>query len=415
MHIVAINQFYAPHQSATAQLLTELAEGLVRRGHQVTAVASGDMYGRDFRGGVTIERVRATRLGKRSMLHRATDYASFYAGCAATLLRLRGSRPPIDAYLVLTTPPLIAAAPQLISLGSPTPVVTLVQDLYPDVAVALGAVKHNSIVHRVWEGATRLSLAHSARVVALSEAMARHLVAYGVEHDRIDVIPNWALAELEAPPRPTLGGRARLEYGLGDRFVVMYSGNLGAGHTFDTVLAAARRLRARADIVFAFVGEGMRRAEVERAVRNERLDNVKLLPLAPRENLAESLAAGDLHLVTMRDGLDGLIVPSKFYGVLAAARPTLFIGPRGDGIATTLSDVKCGMAHDNGDVDGVVETIESLVSDRDKARRMGELGRKHLETRLSRETAIDSYERTLVRAARGRCPTRQPQGREATA
>ncbi len=415
MHIVAINQFYAPHQSATAQLLTELAEGLVRRGHQVTVVASGERYGRESLNGVTIERVRATRLGKRSLFHRAADYASFYAGCAATLLRLRRVGLPIDAYLVLTTPPLIAAAPQLVSLGRRTPVVTLVQDLYPDVAVALGAIKPNSIVQRTWEQATRLSLAYSTRVVALSNAMAGHIVAHGVPPDRIDVIPNWALSELEAPPRPTLGGRARLEYGLGERFVVMYSGNLGAGHSFDTVLAAARRLRERSDIVFAIVGEGMRKAEVEQTVKNEGLDNVKLFPLAARSDLAESLAAGDLHLVTMRDGLEGLIVPSKFYGVLAAARPTLFIGPRGDGIAQTLNEVKCGVARENGDVDGVVQTIESLVSDRDKTRRMGELGRKHLETRLSRETAVDSYERTLMRAARGYATTRRPQGREATA
>lgn len=397
MHLVIINQVYAPDMAATAQLLAELAPGLVARGHEVTVVASGTRADREVIDGVEVLRVPATRLGKKTILHRAADYASFYAGAFGALARASRRRP--DVYLALTTPPLIAAVPQLVAMGR-APTVALIQDLYPDVAVALGAVAPHSAMHRIWAAATRASLARAERVIALSDAMAGHLAAYGVTHERLDVIPNWALGELEAAPPSGAGTVARLEYGLGDRFVVMYSGNHGAGHTFETLLAAARRLRDRTDIAFAFVGDGVRKPEVERFVSREGLTNVHLFPLAPRERLADSLAAGDLHVVTMRDGLEGLIVPSKFYGILAAARPTLFIGPRTDTIAQTVAAVGCGFAFDNGEVSGVTEAITRLAAAREDARLLGQRGRTHLETELTRERAIDRYEQSLEKAAR---------------
>ena len=397
MHLVIVNQVYAPDMAATAQLLAELAPGLVARGHEVTVVASGERTNRELMGGVEVLRVPATRLGKKTILHRAADYASFYAGAFGVLAKVSRRRP--DVYLALTTPPLIAAVPQLVAMGR-APTVALIQDLYPDVAVALGAVAPGSATHKAWAAATRASLAKAERVIALSEAMAGHLSAYGVSPERLDVIPNWALGELEAAPQAGAGTAARLEYGLGDRFVVMYSGNHGAGHTFETLLAAARRLRDRTDIAFAFVGDGVRKGEVERFVSREGLANVRLFPLAPRERLADSLAAGDLHVVTMRDGLEGLIVPSKFYGILAAARPTLFIGPRTDAIASAVGQVGCGFAFDNGDVSGVTDAIVRLASSREDARAMGQRGRVHLETELTRERAIDRYEQSLIRATR---------------
>ena len=394
MHIVALNQVYAPDTAATAQLLAELAQGLVSRGHRVTVVAAGERSGHEVLDGVEVVRVKATRLGKKTIFHRAADYASFYAGAFGALAKV--ARP--DVFLALTTPPLIAAVPQLVARGK-TPTVALVQDLYPDVAVALGAVRPGSATHEAWAAATRVSLAKAARVIALSDVMAGHLRHYGVPDERLEVIPNWALRELEDMPRGSSGQRSRLEYGLGERFVVMYSGNHGAGHTFDTLLAAARRLRDRDDIVFAFVGDGVRKGEIERFVQRENLSNVKMFPLAPRERLAESLAAGDLHAVTMRDGLEGLIVPSKLYGILAAQRPALFIGPRTDSIARTLEATGCGLAFDNGDVTGVADAIGRLARLPDTVAAMGAKGRAHLDTELTRARALDRYERALARAA----------------
>lgn len=399
MHVVAVNQVYRPSPLATAQLLTELCQGLVARGHRVTVVTartSPDDPAVAIEDGVRVLRVGATRLGKAALWRRAVDYGSFYlaAGKALAGLALAGD---VDVLMPLTTPPLIAAWAQLFAATRRTPVVSVVQDLYPDVAVSLGAVADGGAVHRAWALATRASLARSARVVVLSEAMRARVEAYGVSRERVDVIANWALGELDAGTAS--GDQARVEYGLGDRFVVMYSGNIGAGHSFDTLLAAARRLaRSRSDIVFAFVGEGVRRDEIARAAAE--LPNVRLMPLAPREKLADSLAAGDLHAVTMRDDVAGLIVPSKLYGILAAARPVLSIGPTQSDIAAVVRQADCGHVLANGDVDGVVAAIGAVADLVDRGRAIGQRGRHHLVAALSRDAAIERYVACLTAAAR---------------
>ncbi len=414
MHIVALNQFYAPHGSATAQLLTELAEGLVQRGHHVTVVTSGPRFRSTFRGpgkahvdgdvnGVRVIRIPSTHLGKANLLRRAADYATFYVEALRALLAL--PEPP-DVFLPLTTPPFIAIAAQLAALSAHVPVVALVQDLYPDVAVRLRVLAPHGVLHRSLAALTGLSLRNATHLIALSELMAEHLRAYGVRPGLIEVIPNWALAEVagaqaaptatgDAPVRKKHGAEARLEYGLGDRFVVMYSGNLGAGHQFETLLAAARRLRDRNDIVFAFVGEGVRKGEVARFVEAEALRNVRLFPLAPLACLAESLGAADLHVITMRDGLEGLVVPSKLYGILAAERPAMFIGPERDSVVQTIRAADAGLCFANGDVSGVVAAITELAANPEGARAMGLRGRAYFDEHLGRERALDAYERVL--------------------
>jgi len=402
VHVVALNQFYAPDRSATSQLLTELAEGLVGRGHRVTVVTSGPRFSsalrdprvHEQRDGVHVIRIPSTHLGKHRLAARAADYASFYLGAARALTTLP-ARP--DVFLALTTPPMVALAAQLAALPMRVPVVALVQDLYPDIAVRLGVIASGGLVHRAWAAVAGASLRRARAVIALSEPMGDHLRAYGVSPERLEVIPNWALAELEGALPPTGGAQARLEYGLGDRFVVMYSGNLGASHQFETLLAAARRLRDRPDIAFVIIGEGVRKPEIERFVMREALTNVRVLPLAPRERLAESLAAADLHVITLRDGLEGLVVPSKLYGILAAARPAIFIGPARDSAAVTLGAAKAGLAFESGDVSGVVAAITALAADAERGARMGQRGRAHLLAELSRERALDAYERVLGR------------------
>jgi len=403
MHVALLNQVYWPHHAATSQLLTELGEGLAARGHQVTAVAATAVgpTGRptplaEERRGVAIRRVPATRRGKGTLLDRLTDYGTFYLGA---VLRLAALRPAPDVVLALTTPPLIAVAAQASGLFRRFPTVSLVQDVYPDIAEALGVIRPGGAAARAWRAVARASLRASERVVVLSEPMRERIAALGVADGRLDVIPNWALEELDAT---SSGDAMRLRYGFGDRFVVMYSGNLGAGHTFDGLLAAAERLAGRADIAFAFVGDGVRRREVEAAVRARRLPNVSFFPYAAREDLADSLAAADLHVVTMREDLVGLLMPSKLYGIMAAARPALFIGPERAAVARTVSDAGCGWTRADDDVGGIVAAIEAVARSGDRGRGAGLAGRRHLDRVGARAVALDAYERVLTSALRDR-------------
>ena len=254
---------------------------------------------------VQVFRPWASRFGKKTILHRLADYGSFWGSSVAEAAR--ATRP--DVILVLTTPPLIASGAALVAAARSIPLVCWVQDVYPDLAVHLGALSANRPVIAPLARLARMTYRASRAVVAISDGMADKLCERGAERSRLRVIPNWADGALVAPV-PTTSNAFRRSEGLEGRFVAMYSGNMGAGHDVATLVDAARLLEKTCpNLVLTFVGDGARRAEAERAARG--LDNVRFFAYRERGALGESLSAADVHLVTLREGLDGLIVPSK--------------------------------------------------------------------------------------------------------
>jgi glycosyltransferase involved in cell wall biosynthesis len=155
----------------------------------------------------------------------------------------------------------------------------------------------------------------------------------------------------------------------------MYSGNLGLAHSFDEFLEAARRLREREDVVFLFVGGGPRLEEVRAAKERDGLDNVRLLDYFPREQLHISLSVADVHLISMRREMTGIVVPGKLYGVMASGRPALFVGPEHCETADTVRQADCGLTVRLGDVDGLVESLCRLAGDTALVQQMGARGR----------------------------------------
>jgi glycosyltransferase involved in cell wall biosynthesis len=389
--VLLLNQYFHPDLSATAQMLTDLAEDLAASGLEVTALATRGSYlgggalpARDEHKGVAIRRLWATSLGKRSLVHRGLDYASFYASAALALATM----PRQDVVVALTTPPLIAAAGLVARSLRGSRLVYWVQDLYPEVAVAFGVMSPGSPAARLMGAVSRAVLSRADAVVALGEAMRERCVAAGARPDRTAVIPNWAdgaavrpVPHEENPLRAELAGDARC--------LVMYSGNMGRGHDLGTLLEAARRLRHRRDVAFLFQGDGARRAEVERTAAG--LSNLRLGPYQPRERLAASLSAGDLHLVSLDPPLGGLIEPSKLYGVMAAGRPALFVGPAGSEVARTLTREGCGAAFENGDAEGLSAAIAALADDPARREEMGRRAREALLARYDRRVATARF------------------------
>jgi glycosyltransferase involved in cell wall biosynthesis len=184
----------------------------------------------------------------------------------------------------------------------------------------------------------------------------------------------------------------RREWGLENKFVVGYSGNLGRAHEFYTILGAAEALRDRDDdVVFLFIGGGAQRAALEQWIDAHGLTNVLFRPYQPKEKLGLSLGVPDAHLVCLKPGLEGLIVPSKFYGIAAAGRPTLFVGDPDGEIPRVLNAVHCGYAVSAGDSEGLVRHIEALKSDPDVCRTMGQRARAEFERRFSRVGAVAAW------------------------
>jgi glycosyltransferase involved in cell wall biosynthesis len=215
--------------------------------------------------------------------------------------------------------------------------------------------------------------------------------------DRIDVIHNWADGEKIRPLAEGERNAFAEEHGLRGRFVVQFSGNFGRVNDFDTPLEAAGLLKDRAGIVFLFIGDGAKAGEIKEYVRRHDLDNVLLLPYQPRETLLYSLAAGDAHLVTLAEGLAGLSVPSKTYGILAAGRPVLFVGDARSDVARIIAENRCGEVVSTGDAARMAGIIAAWADDLASVERLGREARELFLRRFDRTHAVDAYSESLFK------------------
>ncbi|MDE2348545.1 MAG: glycosyltransferase family 4 protein [Gammaproteobacteria bacterium] len=396
--IVFVNRFYWPDQSATSQLLTDLAEALAARGHAVAIVCSRQLYGdpatrlasEERIGGVRIHRVATTRFGRDRLVGRAIDYASFYVSCAAALFTRLGAG---DVLIAMTDPPLLSILAAPIARRKRASLVNWLQDVFPEVASHLGA---NPLPLPLdgWLRRRRDASLRAARInVIIGRRMRELLVGRGIAPEKLVVIDNWADADIA--PKPTAESALREREGLRDRFVVAYSGNLGRAHEYETLIGAAERLAADPAYAFLMIGGGAKMGPLGAEVVARGLMNFRFLPYQPRTELGDSLAAADVHLVSLIPALEGLIVPSKLYGILAAGRPTVFVGdPEGE-IARIVRDADCGVAVGVGDADGLAAVLEGLRKDPARCAAMGGRARAAYEENYSREAAVGRWEAVL--------------------
>jgi len=406
MRIIILNQFFYPDHSATSQLMTELAESLVESGHEVTAISGRGLYSgggklpaKQRHEGAAIERAWSTTFGKKSAVGRLADYLSFYVGATWKLITIRRH----DIVLALTTPPLISMVALLVARLRGMRMVALIQDVYPDVAVALGALSPTSPLTLLLEWLNRFTLRGADRIIVLGECMRdRILSKAGADAGaRIDVIHNWADGEWLTPLDRRKNPFA-IEQDLAGMFVVLFSGNLGRVNDFDTVLDAALLLRDRPDILFLFIGDGDRAASIKAFADVHKLGNVRLLPYQPRQMTRYSIAAGDAALVTLSQGLAGLSVPSKTYALLAAGRPILFVGDTDSESAAIVADNECGAVFKSGESERVASLIAEWSRDKQQVRLRGQKARSVFERRFDRSIAVSAYLETFTRCMAGR-------------
>ncbi|AOS45728.1 putative glycosyl transferase [Lacunisphaera limnophila] len=389
--VIFVNRVYWPSTEATAQLLTDLAEGLAARGWTVHVIAAGGDSGP--RNGVTIHR---TGPGEQhgGMVSRAWNFHRFQASARRRLTTLGR---PGDLLVVMTDPPLLVTslAPVAARLG--LRLVPWVQDIYPEIAAVHFGRLAGWLLSRSQRRRTAAWLA-ARTCVTLGEDMRAMLLRQGVPPDRTCLIPNWAPRELDASADRAAIDERRRAWGVADKFVVAYSGNLGRVHEFDTVLAAAEQLRSTPEIILLLIGRGARLEEVARSAAARGLTNLRILPPEPRERLAAALAAPDAHCVTLRPDYGALVYPSKLAGVLAAARPVLYVGPSSGDIARLIRQEGCGAAFAPGDGTGLAATIRRWHADPALPRDLGAAARSVYVRRFTYDSALTQWEQTLRQA-----------------
>lgn len=400
MRILFINQCYWPDHASSAQHLTDLAEGLAARGHDVTVLCSRHPYvggGAVFprherRQGVLIHRVATLGYGKQAGIRgRTLDYLSFHL-----MALLKGMRlPSADVIVTLTSPLLVGVLGWLLALLKRTRHVHWCMDLFPDTGVLFGIVKARGPAHRLCTFFTRRYLRGAAGIVAISPYMIPRLQRYGAAPDRIHVVPVWAVGkDLRPIPRQTNGFRR--EHGLQDKFVVMFSGNLELGGDMDTLLGALAQLRDDPEILFVLISEGPRMEKFREMSARAGLPNVVFLPYQDRDTLAYSLSAGDVHVITNKVGLGGLRVPGKTYGILAVARPILYIGEPCCEVADLVRDHRLGFVIREHDVQNLVSAIRKLRADPVGREEISVRARALFEAHYQAQGNIDLWERLLT-------------------
>ncbi|HYH22143.1 MAG TPA: glycosyltransferase family 4 protein [Azospirillum sp.] len=344
--ILFINRVFPPSHGATGRVLADLAEHAAAAGWRVTVLADGAGEAIDWRG------VRVVRTGTGG----DRPWARGYLAALARLVVRGLTLPRHDVVVTMTDPPFLALVGPLLAARHGA-ALHWCHDLYPALLPVLG-LRLPAPLAGWLEAAVGWALRRHGRVVAIGRCMAERLAGMGVARERLSVVPNWADPGIRPAPRD--GNPLRRELGLGERFTVAYAGNMGLAHPMDGVLEAAASLP---EVDFLLVGEGRGRQAVARTVRERGLANVRLLPFQPAGRLNETLAAADLHLASMAVEAEGMLVPCKVAGTLAAGRPCLFLGPGGSEAARCLTEHGCGAVLDPRDGAGLAAAIRGYAAD----------------------------------------------------
>ena len=361
MRVLLLNLYYPPDTSATAKMAQTVVAALAER-HDVTVLCGRPSYDpterRPWRlfqseqsGRVRILRVGSSDYPRTQMKKRVFNYLSYVFLAVPRALYL-----PCDVVLAMTDPPFEGIVGAFVALLKAKPYVYNIRDLYPDMAVG-GSIVKPGLLARVWEKLHRWALHRSTRVVVLGEDMRHRILAKGVDPATLVVVRDGAeIAASDAPP-PALDQQVINAIRGNFRFVLLHAGNLGFYGAWDTLLAGAASLAADG-VGLVFVGDGAQRPRLEAAAAN--LPNVRFLPFFPANKISSVLAAADAHIITVKRGLEGVVVPSKMYGILAAGKPIVAVAPRECDVVSIGEAKGFSISADPDDPTGFAQLVRQL-------------------------------------------------------
>lgn len=412
-----VSELYHPEETSTGYFATGLAEGLAQdlgEAFEVRVLCSQPTYSargtlapaRETRNGVTIERCAGTRFDKDRIALRLVNFLtiSLSIGWAAWRRMRRG-----DLALVVTSPPTLPFVMLAVARLRGARVVLRLEDVYPDVLVATGALPEDSAVVRAIRTIARIMCSGMERVVVLGRDQAALAAnSLGVEPERTVIIPHWGGAD-DAPPMDRGANPVLTGHGLAGRFIVQYMGNMGRTHGVDTLARAAADLRTREDIHFLLIGWGARKAALERAVAEQGLRNVTLLPPVPRAEVAIHMDAADLTVIAFQPGMAGVSVPSRMYDVMAAGKPILAVADEASELARVVREEGIGWVVPPGDSRALAAAIEHAVAaPRELRQEMGRRARAAVALRYTKAHAVEHYRALIDELASDAVRARDP-------
>jgi len=398
LHILLLNEYFPPDTSATAKCAAQVVEALAVE-HRVTVLAGRPSYDptenhspyllrREVRGNLAVERVGSTAYPRFQMRRRVSNYLTYLSLAIPRALSI-----PSDIVLAMTDPPIEGIAGAMVARLSGRPFVYNIRDMYPDMAVGGSIVRPGSLTAR-WEAMHRWALRRASRVIVLGEDMRDRIVAKGIDLARI-VVSRDGIAIPETVPSPDNSVAREIR---GDfRFALVHAGNLGFYGAWETLISAVRTLENEG-VGLVFIGEGAMKAQVQAMAEGCRA--IRFLPFRPASEIPQVLSSGDMHVVTVKRGLEGVVVPSKLYPTLAAGRPVLGVAPEECDVVRAIRASGCGVAANPDDPASVVQAIRGVLHDTEQLQTMGRRARE-ISFSYDRVKQLKIFRETLEEVARG--------------
>jgi colanic acid biosynthesis glycosyl transferase WcaI len=391
--VLLVEQYFYPEGWGGAEIPREVAAAIRGAGIEITVVCGTEQYlpadaapGVPHPGDSGVKILRVPRLLPGSNRSRRALRALGFSICAFAMLAARRG---LRLIITQTNPPLVVPAIALAAAIRRVPFIIIAQDLYPEVLFASNLLDIGSWRGRALNALFGWGYRRAHKVIVLGQCMAQRVRAKGVPPERITTISNWATGQ---PAVRAADNPLRARWNLQDRFVVLYSGNLGIGHEFDTLLDGVRvAAQSTPQLQLVLIGGGARYEEVRRRTRALGMeDRVRFFDFVSADELNWSIGLADLAVVTLRTGFEGIIVPSKFFGYMARAVPTLYIGPDDD-IAAIIRRADCGAVCGPNDSAQVAKVLSTAAADPALRCRWGDNARRAYEQQFRRDLALERY------------------------
>jgi hypothetical protein len=391
MKVLLLNLYYPPDTSATAKMAAAFIEPLAQK-HNVTVICGRPSYDpterRSWRPSQTeqINNVRVIRVGstdypRTQMRRRVFNYLSYVSLSVPKSLFVS-----CDVVLAMTDPPFEGIVGAFVATLKRKPFVYNIRDMYPDMAVG-GSIVKPGLMARVWEKLHRWALRRATRVIVLGEDMKARIAAKGIAPDRIDVVRDGAETSTSPVAASDFDADVIRAIRSDFRFALVHAGNLGFYGAWETLLAAARELQ-NDGVGLVFVGDGAQRPRLQQLAASS--PNIRFLPFFPPSKVPSVFAAADAHVITIKRGLEGVVVPSKMYGILAAGRPILAVAPKETDAATLGARDGFGCSADPDSPEEVVSSVRALLADPSRLAAMGAAARS-AAPRYARAVEISKF------------------------
>lgn len=364
--LLILSEFFYPDKSSTPKVLTELAEDLIGNGIEVKVITSKHSYKESIQysnnesfKGIDIKRISSSNMNRNSMLGRVVNYITFTVSLFFNLIKENS----YDAVLVVSNPPLIPFASSINKFLKRKPYYYLVHDVYPDIAVAVNAIKKDGFLYKIMNVINNVSMKNAEKIIVLGKDMKELFVEKGVKENKIQIIPNWSI---EFNGNKVVNDLFYRENKLSKNFNVLYTGNIGRFHDVETILAVAKEAKEKLpDVRFIFIGDGFKKAIIEKAIK-EGLNNVVQFGYKYDQEYIDILLNADMFISTLSPKIKGMGVPSKTYTYMAAGKPIVAIMEKGTEIGDLVEEYDIGIRVNSMEIDPLINYISSLIEDDDE-------------------------------------------------